>query len=57
MLDMFNEKFFDNNNCHLKFLSMEVQLLDEAGILRKNLGIPKLAIRKEPIKPDSLLHL
>jgi hypothetical protein len=27
------------------------------GILRKNSGIPKLAIRKAPIKPDSLLHL
>jgi hypothetical protein len=27
------------------------------GILCKNLGIPKLAIKKVPIKPDSILHL
>jgi hypothetical protein len=35
ILDVFNEKFFHNNNCHLKFLSMEVQLLDEAVFIKK----------------------
>jgi hypothetical protein len=35
MLDVFKEEFFDNNNRHLKFLSMEVQLLDEAVFIKK----------------------
>jgi hypothetical protein len=35
MLDMFNEELLDNNNRHLKFLSMEVQLLDEAVFIKK----------------------
>jgi hypothetical protein len=35
MLDVFNEELLDNNNRHLKFLSMEVQLLDEAVIIKK----------------------
>jgi hypothetical protein len=35
MLEVFNEKFFDNNNCHLKFLSMEGQLLHKAVFIKK----------------------
>jgi hypothetical protein len=35
MLDVFNEELLDNNNCHLKFLSLEVQLLDEAVFIEK----------------------
>jgi hypothetical protein len=35
MLDVFNEELLYNNNHHLKFLSMEVQLLDEAVFIKK----------------------
>jgi hypothetical protein len=35
MLNVFNEELLYNNNRHLKFLSMEVQLLDEAVFIKK----------------------
>jgi hypothetical protein len=35
MLDVFNEELLYKNNRHLKFLSMEVHLLDEAVFIKK----------------------
>jgi hypothetical protein len=35
MCNVFNEELLDNNNHHLKFLSVEVQLLDEAVFIEK----------------------